>query len=215
MRTDRRGLSLVEILLVCGLLLIITGLIAKALVPSFTLFHTELSGTELFQSAIMMTQRFKVDVANSMASTITLDPDKTRISYLPKDMSQPMEPGTARPRFARSFAILYYEPQGRRIYFKLWPKPGQSPPPGLFDGTLPPRLTLAQLQAATSSLNGTERPLVWDVEECEFYDSDTSDILTLPVRLRFVVSRKERKGGSEDLLRRTLAVEAYPRSVEW
>ena len=64
-------------------------------------------------------------------------------------------------------------------------------------------------------VNGTERTLVWDVDSCEFYDSDATDMLTLPVRLRFVVSQKQRKGGSEDLLKRTLAVEAYPRSMQW
>ena len=215
MLIKRAGFTIVEMLVVGGLLLIVMGLVASAMIPSFTLFQNELAGTELFQSALMLTQRFKGEVANSMATTMTVDPDNTRLAFLTKDEMLPMEPGAAKARWGRSFVLFYYEPDKKRIVRKLWPAPGQSPPVGLFDGPLPPRLNVTQMRAATSQRNGTERTMVWNCEECRFYDSDTTDNLNLPVRLEFVVTQEARKGGSEDLLKRTLAVEAYPRSMEW
>lgn len=193
------------------IMLVVLAVMFQLLVPSFSLFRTQMAFSQTHQSALVSSQKLKRELTNTGLPTLTLDPAQTAISFSPKDTSSPFD-SSGRTRYAQQF-ILYYLSPDNKLMRKLWPLSSDTPPSDLFDGPDPARLTQALLIQARTSTNGSEKVLAPDVSHFIITDSGTDPILIEPpIIMELTCTKATDSERSQEFQTR---LEVSPRSVEW
>lgn len=200
--TARRGFTLIDQLVVAGLLALLLTLTAQVLAPCLSVWQRSRTRSDLDQSARMLEYRLAEELRRSTAESVTvLAGELPAISFLStRPASGTSYDGvTGRPIWTRVVAY-YLDAPNRVLYRKEWPNPrlGISQVPALpytLPTTTPLRLSEAELALLCTTANHTEQRASYHVSELS---ATVPSYGRLDVDLRLLT---ESRSGPESLLR--------------
>lgn len=139
-----------EVLVAAGLSLMILGLLLSVLVPTFRQLHQGSAQVELQQGALHSFRAMIKDLRETTPGALTVTPDGQALALI-----RVVNWTQSGQKVYDTSAQVYFQ-AGGALFFKTLPLPAPT--------TVPPQVTVAELQTAITQNNGSERYLCGDVE---------------------------------------------------
>lgn len=192
--------------------LVVLGVIFQLLVPSLSLFKSQMAFSQSHQSALLSAQRLKREITNTSVSTMTVSSDGYSVALAPRPGAAPFD-SSGGGRYRSEFVIYFWDPTSQKLQQKRWPRGGDSVPSGTFGGPNPPRLSESQLGSIIGSVNGSERVIASNISVFSIQDSGSDPVLLEPpFQIAITCSVPTQSDKNEDY---EVFLQVAPRSVEW
>lgn len=195
----RRGLTLLEQMVVCGLLSLVLALAFSVLQPCLVDWKILQDRSDMERSASLAGERMSRDMTCSSADSLTVIDNPPAVSFLvPSETgAQGYDPVNGTPMWDH-FVIYYLDASNQILYRKTWPGPGGAVIPP-YNYTLPSttvfRLSTAELQLAATTTNGSERRFVTLIDGLQVQ----TDAQVTVLQMQFSVQTRR---GTDHLTRR-------------
>jgi hypothetical protein len=206
---SKSGFTLIDVLVGGVIMLVVMFVMFQLLVPSMTMFRSQMAFSQAHQSSLMAVQKIKREMTNTAVSTLTINPTTYAFSFAPKDESAPFTT-KGETRFRKIFIVYFLKDD--KLFRKFYPYGSDSIPP-VFGGPNPPALSLSHLNTAADTTNGTERVMASRVSHFQVIDGGADGVLIEPpivVELTCSVPTD-----SEKVEEYEVRLEVSPRSMEW
>ncbi len=160
----RSGLTIVELLVVMGLLGLLLTICGQIVQPSLRVWELNRARADLDQAALVATTRLQRDLLGSHREAVSFRPaDPCALAF---PLSERYEALTGKPVFDR-WVLYSLDPQNRLLYRRQWTVPATTEPEALLDPQLsvlaatPPLKRVAGHVAALRVLhpNGEQGPI--------------------------------------------------------
>ncbi len=203
LKTDRRALTLIEILVAATLLTLVTTLFLWFLVPTLRYTSRGTARADIQQMAILAGNKILADVKNSDIAGISIHPRSAAdpsgpvvLALIPIDDVDP----EGRRIWKPSVVVYYWERSSGHLFRKEWPP---VPPGALSVDPLPTnrpsQLATVDLLTLATSTNGSERSIAGDVVHFDIRHTGSGTTLGQP--LTFEISIEQKVPGQQGLER--------------
>lgn len=203
--SGQRGVTLIEVMIAFGLLMIVMVMMIALLLPAFSLFRKQGGQSDAYRACLQTVERFRWEMLNTQLESITLSPDQEAIAWQEAQRDPPFSGTSGEPLMSDVFTVLHY--RDKRILLT------QSEPSGVDPSTIPSRLTLDEVGALRAR---STRTLARDITAFEVSDNDPSSPLTTPpirMSLTCTIDTKGRASNDEESFQMNVTV--TPRSQRW
>lgn len=204
------GVTIVEMLVGMGLLVLVTAMMISLLLPSFALFRRQSGQSDAYRSCLLLVDRFRQELLNTQLETITIAPDFGAISWQKSQAEPPFSGTNGEPMMEDKFQVLFYESSGGHVFLVEVPGSGSGV------STIPSRLTPEALESLRSPSAGEPRTLARDITAFQVTDGDsTLPLISPPFRLTITctIDTKGRETNDQESFSMTASV--TPRSQRW
>lgn len=209
-RPGTGGFTLLEVTVSFALLLLATAMMMALFVPSMSLFRRQTGKSDVYRGCLMLMEKFQVGTLNSQLETMTISSNNQAMCWQLTNETIPFSSATGEPLLTPDFAIIYYEPNDKRVYYKEYRASG------LPSGNQPGFLSRPELDLACSSNSSATRVLAREVVEFELSDKDgDTSIIEPPLTLRVTCEVNTKGTETNDVETFTLESKATPRSRRW
>jgi len=210
MRSSQEGFTLLEVTVSFGLIIVATAMIAALFVPSMSLFRRQTGKSDSYRGCIMLMEKFRIGLMNAQMETVTIAADKQAMSWQLVEDTTPFSASTGDPVMSKNFAILYYVPEEKKVYYKVHEFTGAAGP------SQPSILGLADLAQAIVDPSSRTRVIGRNIVEFEISDKNGGvAILEPPLSLRITSEIDTRGQETNDVEKFSLETSVTPRSMRW
>lgn len=174
-------MSLVEVLIVAGLLALLGTLFTWFMIPSLRLTAQQSVRIELQQQATIALAKLTADLRQTSATGVSLGVDSMALNLIEGVTDE------GKQIWADEVVVYYRDASLKRLFRKVYPPA----PPALnlpFNPLRPTRVSPSELASLATS-NGQERSAAQNVEVFEIAHSGEGDNLQAPLTLRLVLTR--------------------------
>lgn len=199
------GVSLVEVMIAGGLLLLVTAMMIALLLPSFSLFRKQGGQSDAYRACLQTIEKFRLEMLNTQLECLTITPDLQAIAWQETLADPPFSVTSGEPLMNDIFTVLHY--RDRRVLIT------RSEPSGTGTSTIPSRLSLDKVMELRARQT---RVLARDITAFEVRDNDPDSPLTTPpirMSLTCTINTKGRASNDEESFKMNVTV--TPRSQRW
>lgn len=203
--THPRGITLIEVMIASGLLLLVTVMMIALLLPAFSLFRKQGGQSDAYRACLQTVERFRVEMLNTQLESLTLTPDRQAISWQETQFEPPFSGTSGEPLMSDVFTVLHHRDSQVLLT--------RTEPSGAGPSTIPSRLSLEEV--ATLRARQT-RTLARDITAFEVRDNDPdSPFVTPPIRMSLTCTVDSRGTATLDEESFSMDVTVTPRSARW
>jgi hypothetical protein len=202
---DSSAVTLVEVLVTFGLLLLVLGMLVALLLPGFALFRKQGGQSDAYRTCLQTVERFRVEMLNTQIECLTLAPDHQAIGWQKTQLDPPFSGTSGEALMSDVFEVIHY--RDNRVLLT------QSEPTGIAATTIPSRLSFEQMDV----LRATEtRTLARDITAFSIRDQDPdSPLVSPPIRLSLTCTVSTKGRATNDVESFSMDASVTPRSQRW